>query len=715
MSIQAIIMAGGAGTRLLPLTCRMPKPLAPLCGAPLMDYSLRLLRRHGFREAQATLWYRPQDVQRCFGPGRHGVDLRYVVEDKPVGTAGSVRMAAGDCREPVLVLSGDGLTNIDLTALLAFHRSRGAAATLALTRVDVPLAYGVVVTAKDGRIKRFIEKPDWSRVISSLVNTGVYVLSPEALRLIPADKPFDFGKELFPQMLEKGLPLYGYESDAYWCDVGNPAAFLKAQGDLLAGRTGFEPADRGLQAAENAFISADSYVAPGVRIGWDAQIRRSCVLEGAVIGPGAQLEGAIVCANARVERGAVLHPGSVLGAGSAAGAYAVLGGRAKIWPGVSLAEDSLTDTAVRESAPAAFSGGVARGEPALWAAAFRTLYGPDLTVMYATGAEAVYHLALGALALHGAERVEAMGRGSLGMLRQAMETMNTPGGLLCRREGILFLGAEGLPLSDREQAALETAVRRQEFSAPVEAPAAPRFHASFRRQYLRNLTRRFAVSPGAAFALSCGDRFLSDLAREAAEGCGHQLLQDGSLTLRLREDTAEVLLFGKPLPVAQQFLLCARALRFRDKPAYALPDLPLENAGLLPWDGGPECLEQARLLGDGVGRMLLLLSLFARETPEQALSALPRAALRQIAIPCEPGQKGRVLESLLHEAAPRRQGGLSACHGDARAVIRPDPALPLLHVAVSAGDAENAQELCDFYAGRVMAALRQAENGLRKK
>ncbi|MBQ7455312.1 MAG: NDP-sugar synthase, partial [Clostridia bacterium] len=332
MAIRTVIMAGGAGTRLLPLTCDTPKPLTPLCGAPVMDYTLRLLQRHGIDRADVTLWYRPREVERCFGAGRHGVALNYVTEDKPVGTAGSVLLAARETKEPVLVLSGDGLTDVDLTAALDFHRARHAAATLALHRVEVPLPYGVVVTEADGRISRFIEKPDWSRVVSSLVNTGVYVLEPEALRLIPPDAPFDFGRDLFPLMLEKGLPLYGFEATGYWCDVGDPAAFLRAQGDLLAGRASFEPASRGQREIAGVTISADSFVDADARAESGAVIEGSCVLAGAVIGAGARLEGAIVDRRAVVGRGASLERGTVLGASAAVGENATLRAGVRVWP-----------------------------------------------------------------------------------------------------------------------------------------------------------------------------------------------------------------------------------------------------------------------------------------------------------------------------------------------------------------------------------------------
>ena len=157
--MKAIVLAGGFGTRLRPVTGALPKPLAPLVGRPILEHILLLLKKHGFGHADVTLWYKPDDVQACFGAGRRGVSLSYVVEDIPVGTAGSVLLAAPEAKDTVLVLSGDGLTSADLTAAIAFHRQRKAAATLILQHVDIPLPYGVVVTDPDGRIRRFIEKP----------------------------------------------------------------------------------------------------------------------------------------------------------------------------------------------------------------------------------------------------------------------------------------------------------------------------------------------------------------------------------------------------------------------------------------------------------------------------------------------------------------------------------------------------------------------------
>ena len=209
-------MAGGEGTRLRPLTCHIPKPLVPLLGEPVMGYSIKLLKENGVRDIGATLWYQPEKIRHAFGGGEgYGVSLRYYEETEPLGTAGSVKMAKDEIKEPFFVLSGDGLTDCDLNDALRFHREKKALATLVLKRVPIPLAFGVVMTDGESRVTRFIEKPGWSRVFSDLVNTGTYILSPEIFDYIPDTGAPDFGKDIFPALLAGGLPVYGYETQGY--------------------------------------------------------------------------------------------------------------------------------------------------------------------------------------------------------------------------------------------------------------------------------------------------------------------------------------------------------------------------------------------------------------------------------------------------------------------------------------------------------------------
>jgi mannose-1-phosphate guanylyltransferase/phosphomannomutase len=222
--MQAVVMAGGEGSRLRPLTINRPKPMVPVVHRQVLGHILELLRRYNFSQAIATLQYRAEDIQTYFGDGAQvGIPLSYSVEPHPLGTAGSVKYAekflARD--EPFLIISGDALTDFDLNAIVAFHKRVGAAVTLTLYRVPNPLEYGVIIVNNEGRIERFLEKPSWGEVISDTVNTGIYVVSPEVLDEIEPDVPVDFSKDLFPRLMKKGAPLYGYIAEGYWCDIGN--------------------------------------------------------------------------------------------------------------------------------------------------------------------------------------------------------------------------------------------------------------------------------------------------------------------------------------------------------------------------------------------------------------------------------------------------------------------------------------------------------------
>src|SRR5262245_48735047 len=237
--MKAVVMAGGEGTRLRPLTSNQPKPMVPVVGKPCMEHILELLRRYGFDEVIVTLACLPQAIQSYFGDGDSiGIPVEYSLEETPLGTAGSVRQAARRLDDTFLVISGDALTDVDLRRLVDFHREREAAVTIGLKAVDNPLDFGIVVTGEDGRIERFLEKPSWGQVFSDTINTGIYVLDPEVLRHVPEGKPFDFSKELFPLLLEMGRPMYGLPLDGYWQDIGNLDQYRQANFDALDERVG---------------------------------------------------------------------------------------------------------------------------------------------------------------------------------------------------------------------------------------------------------------------------------------------------------------------------------------------------------------------------------------------------------------------------------------------------------------------------------------------
>lgn len=237
-SMKAIIMAGGEGTRLRRVTGELPKPMVPLLGKPLMERIIDLLRRSGITEICATLQYHPQPIMDYFGNGeRLGVSLSYALETTPLGTAGGVKNCGDFCGdEDVLVISGDAACDFDLRALTEAHRDSGAAATLALYESADPLAYGLVVPDRRGDVCCFLEKPDWQRVVTNLVNTGIYVLSPRAMAAVPRGEPFDFARQLFPLLLEQGERLHTRVMEGYWCDIGSPRAYYRCCLDALDGK-----------------------------------------------------------------------------------------------------------------------------------------------------------------------------------------------------------------------------------------------------------------------------------------------------------------------------------------------------------------------------------------------------------------------------------------------------------------------------------------------
>lgn len=359
--MKAVIMAGGEGSRLRPLTCDRPKPMVPVMNVPIMEHIIQLLKKHGFRDIAVTLQYLPEQIKDYFGDGsRLGVKLHYYTEDSPLGTAGSVKNAESFLDETFLVISGDALTDIDLTKALGFHRKKKGLATLVLTRQETPLEYGVVITDEKDRITRFLEKPAWSEVFSDMVNTGIYVLEPTVFRYIEAETKFDFSKDLFPLLMEKGYDLFGHVSTGYWCDVGNLEQYQQAHIDFLRGKVSlnlmekeFEP---GIWLGEGAVIEKGSRIEAPVVIGagcrlrkgavvkdfsvlgqntlveGDASIKRSVTWKGCYLGRKVELRGAVLCGGAQVKAASSLYEGTVVGDNSIIEENCRIKPNVKIWP-----------------------------------------------------------------------------------------------------------------------------------------------------------------------------------------------------------------------------------------------------------------------------------------------------------------------------------------------------------------------------------------------
>ncbi|MHB8766652.1 MAG: sugar phosphate nucleotidyltransferase [Deferrisomatales bacterium] len=352
--MKAVLMAGGFGTRIQPLTHSLPKPMVPLLGRPMMEHIVGQLRDVGITEIVVLLFYTPDAIRDYFGDGsRFGVKLEYILPDDDYGTAGAVKFAEPLIDSAFLVISGDLVTDFDLARVIEFHRSKRSPVTITLTSVPNPLQFGVVITDAEGRILRFLEKPGWGEVFSDTVNTGIYVLEPEVFRHIPAGRPFDFSKDLFPVFLKEGTPIYGCNATGYWRDVGDPDSYREAVRDLLEGRVKlpFPGTARQVDGGTVWLESADTALPPdlkvrgaavlgrGVRLGpevslADVVLGDQCAVEAGAalehstlwkrvsVGRGARLRDAVLCddvsvgAEVRIEKGAIVAEGTDIGEGA---------------------------------------------------------------------------------------------------------------------------------------------------------------------------------------------------------------------------------------------------------------------------------------------------------------------------------------------------------------------------------------------------------------
>ncbi len=323
--MKAVIMAGGEGTRLRPMTSLLPKPMVPIVNQPVMEHIIGLVKHHGITEMVATLAFMPQVITDYFGDGDEwDVSIEYAIEETPLGTAGSVKNASHllPDDEPFLVISGDGITDIDLTELIAFHRRSGGAVTIALKAVDDPLDFGVVITREDGRIDRFLEKPTWGQVFSDTINTGIYVIEPWVLDEIPEGVQYDFSAELFPKLMAQGHQLYGSVSECYWCDVGSRDSYLDVHRAILDGRAhihipGVHARD-GLWVADTATIHPEAQLGDKVVIGENVTIRAGAFVgdhvvigDNCVIGADARIDHSVLWDDTFVDKQAIVT-GSVL-------------------------------------------------------------------------------------------------------------------------------------------------------------------------------------------------------------------------------------------------------------------------------------------------------------------------------------------------------------------------------------------------------------------
>lgn len=359
--MKAIIMAGGEGSRLRPLTCDIPKPMVPIFNRPIIDHIIDLLKQHGIVDIGITLMFMPQKIRDYLGNGvAHGVNIRYFVEEIPLGTAGSVRNAIDFLDDTFLVISGDSLTDINLTEAINFHKEKKSISTIILKQVEVPLEYGVVLMDPDNSITGFLEKPSWSEVFSDTANTGTYIFEPEIFDYIPENTKFDFSQDVFPKLLSDKKNLYGYNTDAYWCDIGDLNAYLKAHYDVLDNKISLNLGAKqirkgvwvgpGTDIEPNSEVNAPCFIGANCKIGNgtvidnysvvgdnttiedEVSVKRSILWDSCSVGFGSEIRAAILCSHVKLKQYVSVFENAVIGDNCIINERAIVKPNIKLWP-----------------------------------------------------------------------------------------------------------------------------------------------------------------------------------------------------------------------------------------------------------------------------------------------------------------------------------------------------------------------------------------------
>lgn len=511
-------MAGGFGTRLKPLTINRPKPMVPVANRPIMEHIVDLLRRHGITDLISILYFQPEHITSHFGDGSaFGVNMQYVTADADYGTAGAVRNAEhlmGD--EPVLVISGDVLTDFDLGAAIREHQERGADATIALTSVDNPLAFGIVILDRqNGRIVRFLEKPTWGEVFSDTINTGIYILEPSALARIPQRTNFDFSKDLFPKMLRESAGLFGHIAKGYWRDIGNLEEYRRAHEDVMAGRVNLSLAGEVKHVAKGSLHVEDGVALPNdlrltgkVIIGRNTRVGSGVTLDNVIVGANcviddgatlrhivtwedcrigkdAKLSEGVCASGVHVGKGATIRENCILSDRSEVGDFAVVGPNVKIWPEKVVEERAaLTHSLIWGEAweRSLFSGARVSGVPNFeltpeiavrLAGAYGAMLGPGSFVATSRDSDRASRMINRALMvgfMSAGVNAEDLRQMPIPVVRHAVHHGREAGGIHVRRSpfdakvvDVLFFDADGRDLPPGKTQSIERLFSREDF------------------------------------------------------------------------------------------------------------------------------------------------------------------------------------------------------------------------------------------------------------
>lgn len=556
--MKTVIMAGGFGTRLRPLTQSLPKPMVPVANLPMLHHIVNLLKKHGLRDYVTLLYFQPEEIQNYFHDGTElGVTMKYLLAEDDLGTAGAVKNAEDLYHgNRVLVISGDVLTDFDLTAAVSYHESRQAEATIILTRMENPLAYGVVITDTDGRISRFLEKPTWGEVFSDTINTGIYILEPQVFERIPKGKSFDFSQNLFPAMLKEGARLFGYVAEGYWRDIGNLSEYQKAHLDILQEKVGIETSynklhrenatvwiSRDFHVDEHARLAGAVVVGDGAtieagaaisnsvigdrcRIAGEAVIENSVIWHDTTVGSGAHISQAIVCNHVTVEDKVNINEEAVISDHVKLRSGATVKSNCKIWPGKEVEAGATVSSSLiwgekwnRELFSDSKVSGLGNIEitpefAAKLGAAFGATLARNQSIVVSRGASSasrVFSRAFASGLLSCGINVVDLQTLPIPVMRYELKSGKHGGGVHVRQNPVdyhitdlIFIGPDGMDLPTRKTRAIETLFAREDFRrVGVESVGTldypTRIVESYRSDFLKHIdveaivNRRFKI------------------------------------------------------------------------------------------------------------------------------------------------------------------------------------------------------------------------------
>lgn len=707
--MKTVIMAGGLGTRLRPLTCDLPKPLVPIAGRPCLLRMLDLLHQEGLdSDVAVSVRYRKEEIEKALC----GTKVKICAETAPLGTAGGVRNCAPFPADGVLVVSGDAVCDFDFRKILAFHRSHGGPVTVVTVRRDVPLEYGTCVTDPNGRIVRFVEKPSWSRIYSNLVNTGVYVLEREILEAIPEGKPFDFSKDLFPVLLRKKIPLFAYEETGYWCDIGDRESYLRCNLDAIDGKIRFPVLPHLLPSSQ---MLRHCVAGEKTRVGEETLAEDSVLGERCVLGRNTRLSRCVLDADVCIGDGVRVYDGAVLGRGVTVGEGSVISCGVRVFPGITVpahtmvTKDLVISCEEAETDVLGLKAVLSADLAARTGAAAGAVFGGTVVVGCAEPRFVGDKLCVSGGLLRSGADVLDIGTVDRFVLSAFVREYGLSGGVYVAEDRVFLVEGDGLPLSDPVRRCWEKAMRESE-SISALSPGVYRQAGGAERRYKRILHRYMPDIPPLKMKVEAPD-FLSDLVvhfagkqGETLRVCNGRLSVDGypEVTVRLAAAYAYGKIYGRVfVPYRFPHLLT----KIGKQHGFDVVRLMLEDADrrflLELWDP----YRMAAVLIRYLAKHGTTFSALVRQLP--SLSVCEHEV-------CTGVGRCRVLEQLAKEDDGKRElvEGIGFFEDrDIAGFVRvlPYEKKEAFRVIAEAADAEAAEELCTRYVERISAAEKNTD------